>query len=280
MKVKLTVGLTAVQLRSGQLITLSSIWLRIAIGCSVLAFTTACGSPKNQAADAPSQRPIEDGRLPRSDFGDRRSAECNQITANDLGLEGRITTFYEPQTQRFIENYKRLTLSAIPDEVFATDFHYLQIFPWRWTESEGRKFADKPASFLLQERNTGRILTDRLTVISRNSIRSVISDNGLGFDGITLENFFDHYILIFTGMEFHFRGFWIGFFDSTASDRAIDGVHTLLPPFEAHPIHYEDRVAIPGLVALHPFLEFKNAGWTSEQFGRYAMNMCMAVHSF
>lgn len=243
---------------------------------------TGCGSPKNQSAESasnPNPVSIDDSRLIRPESGDGRVAECNEIVSTDLNIEGRVTTFYDPQSGRYIENYSRLSFSQLPDEVLTSDFHYVQIFTWSWTKSEGKTFADRPASILLMERNTGRVLSDELTVLSRNTLRTVISDNGLGFDGITVENFFDHFIIILKGMEIQYRGLWVGVFDSTASDKALGGVDSLLPPFDAHPQVYEQRVGIAQLAALHPFIEFKSAGWTSQQFARYALNMCMATEA-
>ena len=237
-------------------------------GCFV-----ACGSKVPNSKDF-SSRIDPDKSTDRSE-AEKFLIECNEFNQQDLA--GKTSTYYSAITTEYISDYVRLYLSRRPSVLSSSDTHYLRMRLWREDTPGQRIYNPHPAHMFFVSRINGATLqfNNQVDSLSKSVIENIISENSLSSLGVTTANFFDHHLIILTGVSFDYDVLQIALFDTTNTEAPpVSWIETLIPAFYADPNDYNAFHESPALQHLHPYYEQRNNGWTRDQYQSHAQRIC------
>jgi hypothetical protein len=202
------------------------------------------------------------------------AAECNQI--NGTGLTGYLSSFWNPQSQSYVDDLARLRFTSVPVGLTTTGTQYMQIIRWHINDSNGtRVFQTSPVGIIFIVRQTGEYLNGSapVTQISKATINNAISTFSLSSRGITTDNFFQHIMMVVNGITNTDDALAFAFYDSSAGPQAQTQVYALLAPYLADPYKYRQQHPWPNLYDLHP-LNSMSPGLNEADYVAAANNFC------
>ncbi len=205
-------------------------------------------------------------------------AECTAIATNSMGLEGNLTTFYDPFSDAYIPDLIRVQLSRVPNVLMTTNNMYLQFFAYSSTAKQGRTYGESPINIVFQNKTTGRTLNESspVTRISKATLQKMIVDKNLSSSGVTLANFLERHIVVLKDVALSYDAVTIALYDSASGSEVQQSQDVLLPAFAANPNVYALDHDSSHLQQLHPFWSLRQSGWSDEQYRKYSYNFCIA----
>lgn len=256
---------------------------QIFLKLSLIAFAislTACGASKSGSPGVSSNDYASRNHPGNNGSGEGVSdgplAECNFIPQNSADIEGRLTTFYHPTSGEFYPEYIRMQLTRVPVEITSTSSHYIQIFRWHADDSGQRQFNSTPVGFYFYRKSTKQYMnTEPINVISKATLQNIITDNGLGSQGVTMTNFFDKFVIVMEGMDLTYDAVLFALYDQNQGSSAYASVDALLPAFSANPNTYAANHTAGILQQLHPFWSSRNTNYSDEQYRAASMEYCI-----
>jgi len=235
-----------------------------------LGLLTNCGASKTSKQNNAS-RVIPDRAFDAPpQTGDAVFTNCNNIPANDIGLGGPVSSFWDPQAQAFIDDWIRMKFNDRPTALTSSATHYLEIYRWK----EAGVYNQTPVEIAFQLKGSGQILQETVTVLSRASIQNIIVNNNLGNMGYTTDNFFDGVILILQGMDIQWDAITMYYYDDSVGPNPINSVDVLLPAFDANPTFYAEANPYPDLQEIHPMWQFRNSGFDDMDYYNATFALC------
>lgn len=237
---------------------------------SLITLFNNCGSSKSgSATQASRQVPTN----PSSPGGAESGwlSNCNQIVTNSVGVAGPVSTYFDPNTNQFLEDLIRLKFNEFPVELITTSNHYIQIFRWQENTPGKPVYNTTPVDIYFILKNTGQqVQANPVQVLSKNSIQKVIQDNNLN---ITADRFFASVIMVLDGMDLAWDAMTVALYDAPNS-APIDSVDVLLPAFDANPNTYAADHLATSLRTLHPMWAYKDRGYSDEDFYQFTNELC------
>lgn len=182
-------------------------------------------------------------------------AECNQIGANSFNLAGVISSFWNPNSQSYVDSWARIRFTSAPVDITQSDTKYIQVLRWEINTSTGQpNYQPNPVGIVFVINSTGQYLNGSTPVqqLSKNTVQSIINQYGLSAQGIDLNNFFSSVLMVAQGIGASDDALAFAYYDSAAGAAAQASVSVLLAPYVADPYKYRATHDHPALYSLHP----------------------------
>lgn len=182
-------------------------------------------------------------------------AECNQIGANTFNLAGVISSFWNPQTQQYVDSLARIRFTSAPVDITHSDTKYIQVLRWQINTATGQpSYSASPVGIVFVVNSTGQYINGASPThqLSKNSIQNLINQYGLSAQGIDLNNFFSRVLMIAQGIALTDHALAFAYYDSAVGTAAQAQVSVLLAPYAANPYVYRQSHDFPALYGLHP----------------------------
>ena len=222
---------------------------------------------------------------------------CSGIDNGQTGLVAALGYFqlFGYPVDAF-DSYKRLIIKTLPPAILSADDQYLQFFRWQETIVGQKSYNNSAVLLKFQHRNQlpadpsqviGYLITDNqngknefsTNVISRVAMQRIIDLNNLSINGVTINNFFEHIIVVAEGLDFQFTALSALLYDQSQGNVALAVDDILIPAFISNPLKYETSKATGSLLpALHPAAPYKNQGYSDQDFQAISsarFNHCM-----
>lgn len=240
---------------------LNSPQLALMVSLIAALFSTACGPSKSAL---PTSSTTQGSRLPSTPptNGNAAVADCNGATNASLEMEFQLSSYYIPGTGQASMDLIRMNFSQIPGKIITSDTHYIQLYRWYEDTPGQRVLNPAPVKFYFQSRTTGKLINsdDPQDKISKAIIQNMIvmeKDRG-GAAGVSLNNFFQAYVILLTAMDIQFDAMTTALYNTDKGTAAIGWQDALIPGFHSNPNTYAASHAAPSLQQLHP-------NWASRQ---------------
>ncbi|MCB0422890.1 MAG: hypothetical protein KDD61_17955 [Bdellovibrionales bacterium] len=197
--------------------------------------------------------------------------ECNGI--NEEGLEGNLTTYYDPMSGQFLETYIRMTITKALAAMGTDSSSYVQIFRWYIDETNTRRVNETPTKLYFIQRGKGQAINrdTPATYLSGSMISGLISKYNLS--GITASNFYDNFIVVLGDIGLTYDAITVAVYDS-ATNKAKKTIDILVPAFSADPNEYAITHPSGLLQNLHPNWSEREGGFTTHQYKSMAEQPC------
>lgn len=219
---------------------------RLAALIAICVALTGCGSAKNGVTATS----LGSNGTPQAAL-----AECNQIGANTFNLAGAISSFWNPNSQSYIDSWARIRFTSAPVDITQSDTKYIQVLRWEINTSTGQpNYQPNPVGIVFVINATGQYLNSSTPVqqLSKNTVQTIINQYGLSAQGIDLNNFFSRVLMIAQGIGASDDALAFAYYDSAAGTAAQASVSVLLAPYAADPYKYRATHDYPALYSLHP----------------------------
>ncbi|MCB0406571.1 MAG: hypothetical protein KDD34_00125 [Bdellovibrionales bacterium] len=241
---------------------------------STLMLFSNCSSKSGSSTSASRSVPVDDTSTGSSTNG--KLSNCNVIGTNSMSLAGPVSTFYDPNTQQYVEDLIRVKFNGYPVEIISSATHYIQFFRWHEDTPGSPVYNTTAVDIYFLKKGSGQWLqTQPVKQLSKGTIQALIEDNGLDSQGITPNNFFSSVIMVLDGMDLTWDAMTVALYDSSQGTSAIDHINVLLPAFDADPNIYATGHAALSLRQLHPFWSMKDSNLTEDQYWSAAQNLCL-----
>lgn len=201
-------------------------------------------------------------------------AECNELVDDSKDIDLGFSTYYDAHNQAFNPSLIRMKVNQLPSGVTTSATTYVQFFRFYANESGQKIIDNNPVGIHFIARSTGQTLNQSspITVLSKNSVQTVIANNGLGDEGINLTNFFNQTVAVLNDIGLQYDGILVALYDEGNGTQAYGYAEALLPAFSADPIRYAANHPV-SLQQLHPFAGL-NGQYNEQGFYQLAEQMC------
>ncbi len=204
-------------------------------------------------------------------------SDCGRVAHSGQSFEAVLSSYVDPQTRAYILDLVRLRITQPVANWSTSDSEYMQIFRFEEDES-GRRFNNQAVEISFQKKyGDRRYLPTTLTQISKAGLMELISRHSLGDDGVSLTNFFEHFIMTLRDIDLIYEGFTFAFYDAESADpsEAVARADTLIPSFIANPNKYAAFRQNTSLPRLHPLYHLRNSTMNDDQYFYKANEFCL-----
>ncbi len=235
-----------------------------------LIFFNNCGSSKSGGHSDQASRSVPVDSPEDTSSGGYLS-NCNIIPANNLDLEGPVSTYYNQATGTYVEDLIRIKFNNYPTELISKDNIYLQIFPWHENSPGNPVYRQTAADIYFILKGSGaQLQAEPVNELSKGTIQSLIQENNMS---ITPSQFFSSVIMVLDGIDLTWDAITIAIYN-TPGGTATDYVNILLPAFDADPNVYATGHLASSLRQLHPWWHIKGDGYSEADFYNLSKNLC------
>lgn len=254
--------------------TLTKILILLLFALSIVGCGASKSTNRPASADLSSRGNPNTGHTGSSAGGTSYTGvltECNGF--NKDGLEGNLTTYYDPGTGQFVETYIRMTIKKALAAMATDSRSYVQIYRWHVDDSNTRRVNNTPTKLYFIQRGTGQAINRDApaTHLSGSTISELISKYNLS--GVTPSNFYDKFIVVLGDIGLTYDAITIAVYDRSTNE-ATKTIDMLLPAFSADPNEYATTHPSGILQNLHPNWSEKDGGFTAHQYKTMAEQAC------
>ena len=239
--------------------------LSVGLGLVALSSILFLGcAPKKETSSSltsRSQGPVQDGQY--------LLAECNRIDLPEVSLKGQISTYYH--YGQLVANYLNVNLTQVPNAVL-TGTQTIQVFRWAERQNNQRQTNSIPVVMYFVQKGTGAVSNPNgSNVISKSQLESIISQNNLAVQSITVNNFFERHYVVLTGMETQWDAALFVLYNGSSS---VGSGSVLLPAFYSNPNIYMMANPSTALQALHPNYSLRSSNASENDFYQMTEQIC------
>lgn len=204
--------------------------------------------------------------------------ECNRVSLANVGLQGQIGTYYDPQTHQFQSQYLNLNLKSVPATLFSSDTLQIKIYRWSAQATGGKVVNQVAVKFYFADKLNGA--TSQPTLIdslSKATLQQAKTTLGGTWLNVTLEKIFDRVIIVLTGLDLQYDAITFALYDTAVSNTAIATGDVLLPAFYANPSVYQAANPNPDLYTLHPNYPLINSNASEGDYKQAIDSICLEM---